>query len=107
MSRIAILTDETFDQVARGNWVVYYWSAECRPCAVVEPVMQDLATAYPNAVQVGSVDVDREIETALTNRVMGVPTVVLYKDGLPLEYLYSTYPPQHYHRRVQQHLLDP
>ncbi|PNY79319.1 thioredoxin family protein [Deinococcus koreensis] len=109
MNEIEALTDASFSQrvEAGGNWVVYFWSADCRPCAVVEPVIRDLAQLHASILQVGSVDVDSELRTALSNRVMGVPTVILYKDGLPVEYLYSTYPPVVYHQKVEEHLLHP
>ncbi|MCD0175652.1 thioredoxin family protein [Deinococcus sp. 14RED07] len=106
-AQLQVLTDLTFeDQVSHGHWVVYFWSATCRPCAVVRPVIEDLAALHGASVRVGTVNVDTELRTAITNRVMGVPTVILFRDGLPVECLQTTYPPQVYHRLVQQHLLS-
>ncbi|MFC4455149.1 thioredoxin family protein [Deinococcus sonorensis] len=101
MSSLPTLTDRTFDPtIATGRWLVEFWSPDCRPCQIVSPVLTDLQERFRGQVNFASVNVDTELATALRQRVMGVPTVMLYLDGRPVDVLYSSRPPHVYAERL-------
>lgn len=101
------LNDATFShRIASGLWMVEFWSPDCRPCLAVSPVVHALAGEYGRVAQFGSVNVDTELKTSLSQRVMGVPTVVLFQDGRPADVLYTTYPAHIYRERLMR-LVNP
>ena len=53
----------------------------CGPCKMLDPVLEELAADYGETFDFYSVDVDQNSDLAMTYGVMGVPTVMLFKDG--------------------------
>jgi len=77
------LTDANFEQVIQGRSVVIidFWSADCQPCKVVAPIIEELAKRYEGRILVGKVRVDRNPEIVERFGVRGVPTLLIMKDG--------------------------
>jgi thioredoxin 1 len=57
----------------------------CGPCRLLEPVLEELAGEYQDRVDFYTVDVDQSPQLAMDQSVMGVPTVMLFKDGKLVE----------------------
>ena len=53
----------------------------CGPCKMLEPVLADLADAYEGQVDFYTVNVDHNPNLAMEYGVMGVPTLILFKNG--------------------------
>ena len=82
MSEI-ILTEQNFEQeVLKSDKpvLVDFWATWCGPCRMVAPIVEELADEFPE-VKVCKVDVDENQELALANKVVSIPTFLLYKDG--------------------------
>jgi thioredoxin 1 len=78
------LTDETFDAhlaAADRPVLVEFWATWCPPCRMVAPVLEEIAEEYASALEVVKVDVDACPETARAQRIMGMPTMNLYRNG--------------------------
>ncbi len=72
------------DHVAGDDPVIVDFYADwCGPCKQLEPVLEAVAGATPASVL--KVDVDRHQQLAGEYGVRGVPTLVLYQDGEPVE----------------------
>lgn len=65
--------------------LVDYYADWCGPCKALEPVVESVA-AETEAV-VAKVDIDAHQQLAAEQNVRGVPTLVLYADGDPVERL--------------------
>src|SRR6185503_11387259 len=59
----------------------------CPPCRMLDPIVDELATKYDGQMRVGKVDVDISPDIQERYGVMGVPTLILFKEGQPVEYL--------------------
>ena len=59
----------------------------CQPCKRLEPILKQLAVEWQGKVRLCKVDVDVSPELAMQYQVMGVPTVILFRQGQPLERL--------------------
>ncbi len=63
--------------------LVDFYADWCGPCKMLEPTVEALAAESPAAV--AKVDVDANQDLATQYRVQGVPTLVLFADGEPVE----------------------
>lgn len=61
--------------------LVEFYATWCGPCMAMMPVLDALQTALGEAVDVHKIDIDRNIDLAVQQKVMGVPTFALYKHG--------------------------
>lgn len=96
------LTDGNFSgEIAQGLTLVDFWAPWCGPCRIIGPVIEELAGQYEGRVKVGKVNVDDNPQTAGQFRVMSIPTLILFKDGQPVEMLVGAQP-----KRAFETLLD-
>ena len=86
MGKYVNLTDADFDQhVASGLTLVDFWAEWCPPCRAVAPTIEKLAEEYAGQVTIAKMDIDANQKTPSKYRVMSIPTVILFKDGQPVE----------------------
>ncbi len=87
MAAITHLSDDTFDTGVQGSTpvLVDFWAAWCGPCRMVAPVLEQIADEYPDQIQVKKLDVDANPQKAWQYQVTGIPTMLLFKDGQPVE----------------------
>jgi thioredoxin 1 len=72
--------------------LVDFWAPWCGPCRMVGPAIEQLAQDYAGQVKVGKLNVDDHQKAAMTFRVMSIPTVILFKDGQPVETMVGAQP---------------
>jgi len=64
-----------------GLVLVDFWSPKCEPCKELLPEIEALAEKYGSNIKFGKVDVSQNRRLAIGQKVMGLPTIVIYKDG--------------------------
>ncbi len=90
MAEIVELSDATFETevVNTSGIVLVDFGAEwCHPCKQLDPIVEELAEEWQESVTVRKVDIDANVDSAMRYGVMGVPTLILFKDGVPVERL--------------------
>lgn len=65
---------------AQGTVLVDFFATWCGPCKMLAPVLEKVADKHPD-VKVVKVDVDQANALAAQYGVMGVPTMIVFKDG--------------------------
>src|SRR4051794_33443238 len=64
--------------------LVDFGAAWCGPCKVLAPVIDKLANESAGAYKVAKVDIDDSPVVAQKYGIRGVPTIIAFKDGLPV-----------------------
>ncbi|AEI43878.1 thioredoxin family protein [Paenibacillus mucilaginosus] len=59
----------------------------CPPCRTLLPILDELGEAYGSSLSILKLDCDESPETAAAYGVMSMPTVILFKNGEPVEKL--------------------
>jgi thioredoxin 1 len=77
-------TDQEFDQQVLGSSMpvlVDFWADWCVPCHMVSPIVEEIGREKGEALRVMKLNVDENPSTAQRFGVMGIPTLILFKDG--------------------------
>jgi len=81
-----VLTEQNFTQEI-ASWVVLvdFWAEWCGPCQMMLPILEELSARVEGKAKVAKVNVDEQPSLAAQFRVMSIPTLILFKDGQPVE----------------------
>ncbi|AZR72880.1 thiol reductase thioredoxin [Anoxybacter fermentans] len=61
--------------------MVDYYSPKCEPCQELMPEVEALAEKYGEKMKFCKLDITKNRRLAISQRVMGLPTMCFYKDG--------------------------
>lgn len=86
MSEIILTEDNFNDQVINSDKpvLVDFWAAWCGPCKMLSPIISQIANENKN-IKVGKVNVEEQQKLAYEYGVQSIPTLVLFKDGMPVD----------------------
>jgi thioredoxin 1 len=71
----------------QGYVLVDYWSDGCAPCKALMPDIQELSEKYEGKVKFAKLNTTQARRLAISQKVLGLPTVILYKDGQKVDVL--------------------
>ena len=77
------LTADTFETAVsqEGIVLVDWWASWCGPCRRFAPVFEGAATEHSDIV-FGKVDTEAESSLAAAARIMSIPTLMAFRDGI-------------------------
>ena len=62
--------------------VIVDFSAEwCAPCKIQSPILKEIAAELGERVKIIKIDVDQNSEIASRFNILGVPTLIIFKNG--------------------------
>src|SRR5690606_18445386 len=77
-------TTENFEKEVLGSDtpdLVDFWAVWCEPCKMIAPIVEQLANEYDGKLRVAKLDADAHQEIVFNYGIMGIPTLILFKDG--------------------------
>ena len=82
---VITVTKDNFATVTAENSLVLldFWAVWCGPCKMIAPILTEIAGEREDLV-IGKVDVDSEMELAMEFGISSIPTLVVIKDGKPV-----------------------
>ena len=107
MATPIVVTDETFNQAVLKSdtpTLVDFWAVWCGPCRMVAPVVDEIAREQGSKLRVMKLDVDENQNTAMAYGVMSIPTLILFKDGQPVERIVGFRPKSDMEKKILPHL---
>ena len=84
------LTNKNFEEeVLKSEMpvLVDFYATWCGPCKMIAPAISKIAEEYKEKVKVGKVNVDEENELAMKYQIQNIPTLILFKNGEPVNSL--------------------
>jgi thioredoxin 1 len=99
------IKDETeFDElIATSNILVVDCTATwCGPCRMVAPLIDQLAAAYIDRVQVFKLDVDANKSVAKRFQLKSIPAVIFFKSGEQAEMIVGIKPYEEFAAAVEK-----
>lgn len=70
---------------AEGYVLVDYWNEGCEPCKALMPDVAALAEKYEGKVKFCKLNTNGARRLAISQKVLGLPTIALYKGGEKIE----------------------
>lgn len=65
--------------------LVDFYADWCGPCRMMSPIIDEIAEELQDSVKVGKVNVDENQELAIKYDVMSIPTIIIFKNGMPVK----------------------
>ena len=91
------LTTDSFDQaISNGKSLVDFWASWCGPCKMVSPIIEELAAEYEGKVTVAKVNTDEETDLVMRFGIQGIPTVILFENGVEINRFVGVRPKEVY-----------
>jgi thioredoxin 1 len=83
---LKISTDAEFTaSIATGVTLVDFWAEWCGPCQMMLPRLEELASKIEGKATIMKHNVDNDPQIPTQFRIMSIPTIIVFKDGQPVE----------------------
>ncbi len=101
------VSDDTFQaEVLESEQpvLVDFWADWCGPCRMIAPSVSAMAEEYKDVLKVAKMDVDENPATPGRYGIIGIPTLMLFKDGQVVERITGALPKDRIVAQVMPHL---
>ena len=95
-----------FDEVLSKyeNVVVDFWAEWCMPCRMIAPIVEQLAKEYAGKVVFAKLNTDENPQIAARYGITGIPTLIFFKNGKPVDKIVGAYPKGEIERWIKRNL---
>lgn len=74
--------------------LVDFWAEWCGPCRMVAPILDEIASEYPEKIEIVKVNVDEEPNLAMQYGVTGIPLMGVFQGGQLVKQMVGAKPKQ-------------
>ncbi len=109
MSKVTQITDNDFDEKVLSSELpvlVDFWASWCGPCRALAPVIEELAEEYDGKIEVMKLNVDENPSTAALYQIRSIPTLLLFRNGEPIDRIVGALPKDHLSESIENSLVE-
>lgn len=92
------------NEINDGIVIVDFWAPWCGPCRKLGPVLEEVAKELEGRVKVCKLNTDDSPKLAQDFSISAIPSVILFKDGEPIERMVGLTPKSTIISNVEKHL---
>jgi thioredoxin 1 len=92
-SSVVEVTDQNFESEVTDSdqpVLIDFWGDWCPPCQQLAPIIDSLAEKYQGRVKVAKAKLDDARKAAVRMRINALPTLVVLRNGQPVETMIGT-----------------
>ena len=89
------ITDDSFNaEVVQSDTpvLVDFWAEWCGPCKMIAPIVEELAEEFGDKIKFAKLDVDANPQSAMNFGIRGIPTLLIFNGGKPVETVVGAVP---------------
>ncbi len=99
------VTDASFEtDVKNGLVLVDFWAEWCGPCRAIAPKLEEIAQEMGSQVKILKLDVDNNQQSAARFGIRSIPTMILFKNGQPVDQVMGNLPKDNIVGLIQKHI---
>ena len=105
--KVGEVGDQNFDTEVLNSPIpvlVDFWAAWCAPCRMLAPVVDAIAEKYEGKAKVVKLNVDENNLTSMKYNIKGIPTLLLFKDGVIREQIVGNTTKDTISKMIDNHL---
>ena len=86
MAEVTLSESNWEEEVIKSNIpvMVDFWATWCKPCIALEPVLEEIEKEC-KGIKIVKLNVEKNQETQMKYSVMSVPTMLIFKNGIPVD----------------------
>lgn len=107
MSNLTELNENNFDdEVIKSDklTVVDFWAPWCGPCRKLAPVLDEIEGEFDGKIKLVKVNTDENLKLAQRFSISALPSILIFKNGEPVERLVSLMPKSALITNITKHL---
>ncbi len=89
---------------AQGLVMIDFWAPWCGPCRMISPTVEELSKEYSGRLKVMKLNTDENSEIATKYKIMGIPTIMFFKNGTKLDQIVGVVPKQQLKAKIESFL---
>ena len=101
------INTESFDKEVINNsgiTVVDFFADWCGPCRKMGPILEEVENELNSKVKFAKINTDNNLDMAKKYQVSGLPTIMIFKSGEPVERLVGLMPKNSIITNIEKHL---
>lgn len=84
--------------------LVDFWAEWCGPCKMIAPVVDELSDEFDGKVKFTKLNVDFNPQTSAKYGVRSIPTLLIFKNGAPIDQVVGAVPKSVLQQRLEKAL---
>ena len=101
------ITNENLDkEILESDQVVVadFWATWCGPCRKLTPILEEIETIFGGKIKLVKINADENIEIMQKFSVSGLPTILIFKNGIAVERMAGMIPKTTIITNIEKHL---